>query len=692
MLRKIIVGMFAVCAMVAQAEVKPFTFVHFSDSHVGTPGNEERLKQALEDVDKNFPDAEFILLTGDVAEFGYEHEYTTVTEVLKQSKRPVYTTMGNHDVRWSDSGKENYRRAFGDAYKMFDHNGVRFVLMDSSMLIEHYGHFDGMQLKRLEKDLKGTPEGGFAVIGVHHPPLSPGHFIDNEFQFADLISQYNVPLVCDGHGHSQVRYSRNGTSYIMGGSVSNSGSPARSYRVYKVAPDAITALSRQYDEDVTKTEDPVPTDSRKHDKLTAKAVAGADRKFEVALGGKSYSGQAAVVLDQVSSAGLTIEDGKLDLSDAKLWNGIHQLTVEVPDQGTTVISTVQFETADAEPRTTITRRFQLDSGNQSHPVVKDDVLYVGANDGFLRAYDLADADGKLLWKQQLNSEVLSSPAITTNSVIVGSMDSHVYALDRKSGEVQWKFQTQQAVLAGPLVTSDTVYIGSGDKHMYALDVETGEKKWSFAAEKLIKATPALANGRLFFGAWDNTFYALDAQTGELIWKVPVAQFANGWYSAATSNPVISGDNIIFCSHDYTVRCLSQATGNTMWAYRPTKAELGPSYSTAAIKDGVAYFGSINGHVVGHNVETGRLVFNLNVRPEKKDDLFDSVPVIDGDKLYVGSVGGNLYCVDLAGKRVEWSLALQPGFIFTGPAVWKDRVLVGSLNDMIYEIGIADAQK
>lgn len=669
---------------VASAEVKPFTFIHFSDSHIGTGTNDERLAEALADVDKNFPEAAFILISGDISEFGYESEYTTVTGVLKNSSRPVYTIMGNHDVRWSDSGKENYRRAFGESYKVIDHNGVRLVLMDSSMLIEHYGHFDGLQLKRLENDLESMPEDGFAVLAVHHPPLSPGHFIDNEYQFAELISNYNVPLVCDGHGHSLQRYTRNGTTFAMGASVSNSGSPAHGYRVFKVEPDQITALTRQYDRDITKTEDPIPTNSRDHKKLETAVTDLDSRVFQISLDDQPYSGSAGVTLDQLSSYGLTVKDGALDISDAKLSNGIHQLTVEVPDSGTTVISTLQFETAD-DPNTTITRRFKLDSGNQSHPAVQGDVLYVGANDGFMRAYDLADPDGKLLWKKDLHSEVLSSPAVTPESVIVGSMDSHVYSLDPKTGDVQWKFKTDQAVLASPLVTDDTVYIGSGDKNMYALDRKTGDKKWSFAVEKLIKATPALAKGKLYFGAWDNFFYCLDAKTGELVWRVPVSSHADGWLSAATSNPVIEGDTVIFCSHDYTVRCLYLATGGTKWVYRPAKSELGPSYSTAVIKDDVAYFGSINGHVVGHDVETGKKVFDVNVRPEKKDDLFDSVPRLQGDKIYIGSVGGNVYCIDIPSASVDWSVALQPGFIFTGPALWKDRVLVGSLNDMVYEI-------
>src|SRR5690606_23187986 len=149
----------------------------------------------------------------------------------------------------------------------------------------------------------------------------------------------NLPLVCDGHGHKLQRYARSGTSYAMGASVSNRGSPARSYRVFQVEPQQITSIIRNIEKDTTTTEDPVPTDSMKRSNLVASADAESGL-FQVTLDDQPFSGEAAVILDQQTSQGLTIEAGRLDISGANLSNGIHQLTVEVPDNGTTVISTV----------------------------------------------------------------------------------------------------------------------------------------------------------------------------------------------------------------------------------------------------------------------------------------------------------------------------------------------------------------
>ncbi|MGI8905194.1 MAG: PQQ-binding-like beta-propeller repeat protein [Candidatus Sumerlaeaceae bacterium] len=682
--------------------VEPFTFIHLSDPHIGVEGHDERLRQALADVDTNFPEAELIVISGDLTEFGRVDEFTTFTDIIKTSKRPVYNATGNHDVRWSESGKENYRKFVGDTYIRVDHKGMHFFLLDVTVLLEHYGHFDGQQLAKLEADLKSLPPGEPGVCVMHHPPLSAGHYIDNEFQFADLIGAYNVPLICDGHGHGFMRYSFNGIEFCMGGSTSNSGAPPRSYRVYHVTPETITPITRIFDRNKTTTEPVIATQKPALPKIGFSNVAGIlpGRKQVIAsMGDQPLTRPVTLIVDHVSSPGMQLKNGEVPLDLVKN-PGRHQVTVAAAaDADTTICATMQFEsvemnlgktmrrTADPVGPRGITRRFALKSGCQSNPAVDGDVLYAGANDGILRAINLASDKGDVLWEKNLNREILSAPALTSQTVIVASMDSHIYCLDKATGNEVWKVKTGQAVSASPLVTTETVYIGSGDFNMYALDVLTGREKWRFAATRLIKATPALAEGKLFFGAWDNFFYCLDAATGALVWKVPVSNRANGHFSAATSNPVISGENIIFCSHDYTVRCISQQTGGTVWTYKPTKEELGPSYSTAVIKGGVAYFGSINGHVVGFDVERGTKVFDLDIRPSKKDDIFDSLPLLQGNKLYFGTVNGNLYCVDLEKKAVDWSVALQPSFIFTRPAAWKDRVLVGSMGDTIFEVKV-----
>jgi outer membrane protein assembly factor BamB len=582
-----------------------------------------------------------------------------------------------------------FKKIVGPSYEKWDNNGIRFISMDVSMLVEQYAHFDGAQMKKLEADLSSLPEGAPAIISFHHPPFHSSRFFDNDLEFAELIRKYNVPLVLDGHGHSYVRYAYNGTSYAMGGSTfgANAG-----YRVWKVSPDAINGEIHRFGKSEVESEDPIPmtraTDSAPGDLKQASAGV-----FELKpASGYEFKSASYKIDDLVTGTATSLETGRFEVDVKKLPVGRHEIvvTAETGD-GLKHLRACLFDTsavtADSsslfDPISTITREWALGSGGQANPTVNGDVMYVGANDGLFRAIDLKTGDIK--WNADLTRETLSTPVVVDGRVYTAALDGNVYCFDAETGKEIWKTGTDNAILASPLVADGRVYIGSGDFHMYAMSADTGDILWKFAAQKHIKMTPALENGKLYFGAWDNWFYCVDAKSGELVWKVPASRSVG--LSSATCNPAVKDGRVLMVTHDYSVRCLDARNGSHLWMYKPAKDELGPSYSSAVLVGDMAYLGSINGHVVGYNMVTGEKSFDVDVRPEKTDALFDSAPLIRGDKLYIGSVGGNVYCIDIPSQKVAWSVALQPGFIFTGPAAWGDKLLISSMGNRIFEIPI-----
>jgi len=683
----LVVHIFALSVCYA-ADIKPFTFAHISDTHIGTTGNADRLTSALADIQATFPEVEFIINTGDVTEMGYKEEFADYQNAVKEWIKPIHHCVGNHDSRWSESGKENYREALGETYTTFEHKGVRFILLDVAMLVQHYAHFDGIQMARLRADLAKLTAGQPAVLALHHPPLHRGRYMDNEKKFAELIRPFNVPLVLMGHIHSLERYTLNGTTFAAGGSTSGKGHNSGFYRVFRVGGDQIEALTRDFVKKVTTAEPSIPLPKIMspagavivhEDGTTGSAVRF---RIEGLTGAKAQ--ETTYLIDDVVSGSTTADaHGDYTIDARALNNGIHELAVTfADDKGTSQVRAAYFRNDAANrPGPRITREFDLLAGSQAHPTVVGDILFVAANDQMLRAIDLPTST--LLWQRNLNREILSAPVVSGNRVYVASLDKHIYCLDSTNGTTAWKFETGGAILATPLVTTSTVYIGSGDYHLYALDAATGDIKWKFKAERLIKMTPALNGDRLIFGAWDNTIYCLNAADGKLIWKVPASTAP--LFSAATSNIATTGTRAIVCTHDYSVRGLDTRNGAHVWLHRPAPGELGPSYSSPVFKGNVAYVGSIDGRVLGFDADSGRKVFDVNVRPAKTDALFDSIPTIDGDKLYIGSVGGNLYCVDIPSASVDWSIALQPGFIFTRPALWNGRVLVASMGYKVYEV-------
>jgi len=682
-------------AVAAEDPVEPFWFVHITDSHIGVSGADEKLTATLKDILKHFPETELVINTGDLTDMGTEDQMTTYVQLVRSWPFPVYNASGNHDVRWSPWGKEKFKELVGPTYYTFRHKGVQFFFLDTSVLAEHHGHFSKEQLQWLDAELSRLSPETPVVICFHHPPLLPASTTDNSDEFAKIIERYNVPLVLVGHGHNLYRYSFNGTTYMMGGSTAYSvvfGSPC--YEAFYVNRDGFLPYSRLAQRDKTSSSSLVPRVKPRdpYGELIVEEVKSLGSNSLVANCritsiGKARLNKGSYEVDR-AFRGVTEfrKGGRLSIPLPVSNPGRHSLTVTfVDDRKSTYSRTALFDIepkrskASVEP--SILRTFDMPSTIQSSPVVDKNYMYVGCNDGTLRAFDLLTSE--LVWEAKLGAEILSTPAIAGDKLIVGSNDFCVYCFDKYTGLQLWKYRTGAAVLSTPCVDDDKVYVGSGDGVLYAFDVAKGKLLWTFKAEKMIKCKPAVSRGRVFFGAWDNWFYCVDTRTGQPVWKVPVSTTPQ--FSAATANPATTGTRVIFTSHDYCVRCLDQKTGAHLWMFKPPSGETGPSYSSFVFRGINAYSSSIAGTIVGFNMLTGERILNLPVRPGKPDELFDSAPVLDGKYLYVGSTGGNVYCVDLDAGQVVWSYSLQPGFIFATPAIWGDHLLVASMSGTVYEL-------
>jgi outer membrane protein assembly factor BamB len=64
----------------------------------------------------------------------------------------------------------------------------------------------------------------------------------------------------------------------------------------------------------------------------------------------------------------------------------------------------------------------------SRPTIGGGILYVGDRVGFLHAFD-ADS-GEHLWKFETGNAVYSSPLVTDDTIYFGSNDGYVYAIER----------------------------------------------------------------------------------------------------------------------------------------------------------------------------------------------------------------------------------------------------------------------
>ena len=80
--------------------------IHVTDTHLIHPGKtlhgldpEVRFEACMEDIILNHSDADYLLITGDLADKGEVSAYELLEKSLKQYPVPAHLVLGNHDDR-----------------------------------------------------------------------------------------------------------------------------------------------------------------------------------------------------------------------------------------------------------------------------------------------------------------------------------------------------------------------------------------------------------------------------------------------------------------------------------------------------------------------------------------------------------------------------------------------------------------
>jgi outer membrane protein assembly factor BamB len=329
----------------------------------------------------------------------------------------------------------------------------------------------------------------------------------------------------------------------------------------------------------------------------------------------------------------------------------------------------------------------VDSGRvESSPAIVDGVLYVGIGaysepstpENFPLEFEgpgaviALDAEtSTLLWRTDLPTELVSSPAVADGRVYVTTTTAELYALDAATGNELWHSTIAEGVTdfsGSPTVVGDTIYVSNGSSPavldgvvfdgsafgdlVSALDASTGELRWRTQMPQVgiyalkaedgailwhvqtldrVESSPAVANGLVFAGDNFGTLHAIDAATGEERWQqkfpwvntyieaspavakgvVYVGSDMNGGYGGFTS------DFIAFDAQ----------TGEEVWHFSWPNGAL----SSPVVVDGVIYFGSLDHHLYALDAESGAQLWAMDLG----DNVSSSPAVVDGT-LYVGT--------------------------------------------------------
>ncbi len=217
---------------------------------------------------------------------------------------------------------------------------------------------------------------------------------------------------------------------------------------------------------------------------------------------------------------------------------------------------------------------------ETTPLVVDGILYGTGQDN--RAFALDARSGRPIWQYQRALPADIRPccgrvnrglAILGDKVFLGTLDSHVIALDAKTGNVAWDvtavdYRGGYSITLAPLVVKNLVIIGvSGGEYgirgfIDAYDTATGERKWRF------HTTPG--PGEPGHESWEGDSWKIGGAPAWITGTYDPATNTTFW---TTGNPSPSnrgegraGDNL----YSNSLLALDPDTGKLKWYFQFTK--------------------------------------------------------------------------------------------------------------------------
>lgn len=146
-------------------------------------------------------DTDFLLMGGDLTDFGLAKEFKLIHQDFKTVGIPYVAVIGNHDA--VNNGQQAFSAMYGDYNTSFAVGNSKFILLNTN-----YIEFEKQvpDLDWLEKELAASAGYDHVFVLTHIPPQNYEFGESKSERYYRLLSQYGVSYSLHGHNHSFKEY------------------------------------------------------------------------------------------------------------------------------------------------------------------------------------------------------------------------------------------------------------------------------------------------------------------------------------------------------------------------------------------------------------------------------------------------------------------------------------------------------
>lgn len=596
---------------------QPLRFAHVTDLHVGSSTSSEDLLRTINDINSQ-SDIDFVLLTGDITEFGSDKELTEAKKIISQLDKPWYIVPGNHDSKWSESGCNSFVKIFGAEQFCFESKGFLFIGTASGPNMRMGpGLIPHEQMVFIDSVLVNMKDKNQPIVFVNHYPLDES--LANSSLVIEKLKTRNIQATLLGHGHRNKLFDFSGIPGIMGRSNLRAKDDVGGYNIATIESDTLYYNERVPGRETLEIWCKVPIEN------------------------KRFSPEINLADEQESMLNATNPNVKID------WE-----FQDKSDIGTGIVTNgrqaVYANTAGeiivvSASKGKVFWKYQTGGKIYSTPWLTEKQVICPSTDGCIYSINLKT--GKLIWKFETEKSIVASPVVDNGTVFCGASDGVFRAIDLNSGKLIWSFsEVYNFVESRALVYGDGVYFGSWGNTFYALDRLTGKLIWKrekYSNRMLSPAAvwPVASAGKIFIVAPDRRMTALDAKTGEEIWD-------SGEYSCRESIGISNDGKLVYIKNmtEGNVDAFYTETEKQELAWE-CKAELGYEISPSPIteNDKLIFVPTALGEVCAIDKKSHLLLWKYKA----SNALINGVTPLGKDRMLITTLDGKVCCLKFGGN-------------------------------------------
>ncbi len=330
--------------------------------------------------------------------------------------------------------------------------------------------------------------------------------------------------------------------------------------------------------------------------------------------------------------------------------------------------------------------------------------------------EVLTVEGKPVWKRWLGDPLMSMPAIGKGRVYMAYPDSkgdrqhYLACFDLKTGTQFWRTPISGEIITAPTLADSHVYLTTLNGTLYCIHQRDGRLVWQ--DPRNATSSPVVVGGQCYFSQREEISLAAAGRQG-------VQQTEHSARRQAAAKAATRAYRTTRSPAEYLNYLKRRARSPRYEAYELADACVGFAFHKGDAKMEQAMKNLGQGHILGIWAYQGSKPFIFNGRlysalgdtlhcvdaqteepvwtkklheNKEQDELLDSVltpPALVNDKVFVGTILGEVYCLSAQSGTVIWCANIGEPIVFQ-PTVAQGRVYVSTNQGSLYCLETDDA--